>query len=228
MKRRPVNQLPVLQVKNWGTGSAELHAQSLLSPKSRCWPGPSYLKVLRESVLQAHSDCWQNSFSCNRGTEIFFPAGSNPGSTLSICASPPADPLQIQSSSSSALNTSHPWNLSDMPVATNQPKDALCIQGLLWWDEGFPGGSEAKNPPAMQETQVQSLGWEESPGEGNSNPNSSVFAWRIPWTEEPGGLQSMGSQRVSHNLATKQQQSDQISPLLPGKPPSPQVNCATS
>ena len=43
-----------------------------------------------------------------------------------------------------------------------------------------------------------------SPGGGHGNPPSTL-AWRIPWTEEPGGLQSMGSQRVGHDLATKQQ-----------------------
>ena len=52
-----------------------------------------------------------------------------------------------------------------------------------------------KNPPAMRETWVPSLDGEEPPGEGNGN-HSSILAWEIPWTEEPGGLQSMGSQRV--------------------------------
>ena len=51
-----------------------------------------------------------------------------------------------------------------------------------------------KNLPAMQETQVQSLGWEE-PLEKKMATYSSILAWRIPWTEEPGGLQSMGSQK---------------------------------
>ena len=50
-----------------------------------------------------------------------------------------------------------------------------------------------KNLLAMQETQVQSLGWEDPLEEGMVT-HSSVLAWRIPWTEEPGGLQSMGSQ----------------------------------
>ena len=49
----------------------------------------------------------------------------------------------------------------------------------------------------MQETQVQSLGGED-PLEKEMVAHSSVLAWRIPWTEEPGGLQSMGSQRVEH------------------------------
>ena len=55
-----------------------------------------------------------------------------------------------------------------------------------------------KNLPAMQETQVQSLGWEDPLEKGVATP-SSILAWRIPWTEEPGGLQSMGSQRVRHD-----------------------------
>ena len=59
-----------------------------------------------------------------------------------------------------------------------------------------------KNPPAMQETQVQSLGGED-PLEKEIASHSSILAWEIPWTEEPGGLQSMGSQRVGHDLMTK-------------------------
>ena len=59
-----------------------------------------------------------------------------------------------------------------------------------------------KNPPAMPETWVQSLVWESlgwDPLEEGMATQSSILAWRIPWTEEPGGLQSMGSQRVGHN-----------------------------
>ena len=54
-----------------------------------------------------------------------------------------------------------------------------------------------KNPPAMQETWVRSLGWEDSLEEGMAT-HSSILAWRVPWTEEPGGLQSMGLQRVEN------------------------------
>ena len=59
----------------------------------------------------------------------------------------------------------------------------------------------------MQETWVQFLG-QEDPLEKAMATHSSILAWEIPWTEEPGGLQSMGSQRVRHdyNLTTKQQQ----------------------
>ena len=57
--------------------------------------------------------------------------------------------------------------------------------------KGFPGGSDNKDSAAMQETGVRSLGWEDPLEEGMAT-HSSLLAWRIPWTEEPGGLQSMG------------------------------------
>ena len=63
---------------------------------------------------------------------------------------------------------------------------------------GFPGGSAVKNLPAMQEPQetwVRSLG-QEDPLEQEMATHSSILAWRIPWTEEPSGLQSIESQRV--------------------------------
>ena len=58
-----------------------------------------------------------------------------------------------------------------------------------------------KRLPAVQETWVQSLGWED-PLEKEMANHSSTLAWKIPWTEEPGRLQSMGLQRVRHNCAT--------------------------
>ena len=58
-----------------------------------------------------------------------------------------------------------------------------------------------KNLPAMQKSRVQSLGGEDPP-EKEMAAHSSILAWRIPWTEEPGGLQSTGSQRVRHDWAT--------------------------
>ena len=54
--------------------------------------------------------------------------------------------------------------------------------------KGFPDGSVVKNPPGVQETQVQSLGWEYSLEEGMTT-HSSILGWEIPWTEELGGLQ---------------------------------------
>ena len=66
---------------------------------------------------------------------------------------------------------------------------------------GFCSGSAIKNLPAIrdpQETQVQSLG-QEDPLEEDIATHFSILAWRIPWTDEPGGLQSIGWQRVRHN-----------------------------
>ena len=64
----------------------------------------------------------------------------------------------------------------------------------------LPLCSMVKNPPAMQETWVQFLGWED-PLEKGMATHSNILAWRILWTEEPGGLQSMGSQRVRQDWA---------------------------
>jgi len=55
-----------------------------------------------------------------------------------------------------------------------------------------------KNLPAVQETRVRSLGWED-PLEKGMATHSSILAWRIPWTEEPGRLQFMGSERVRYD-----------------------------
>ena len=86
------------------------------------------------------------------------------------------------------------------------------------WDKmfakDFSCGSVVKNLPAKQKTWVWSLG-REDPLEKEVATHSSILAWEIPWTEEPGGLQSMLLQKVRHNLAAKQQQkcSPQISSL---------------
>ena len=75
--------------------------------------------------------------------------------------------------------------------------------GVLISFQGFPSGSVVKNPPAGQETQemwVWSSG-QEDPREEGMATYSSILAWIIPWTKEPGWLQSMESQRVGHNLS---------------------------
>ena len=81
---------------------------------------------------------------------------------------------------------------------------------------GFPGGSVLKNPPAKKVTWVRSLEGShigkikgfprrEESLEKEMATHSSILAWEIPWTEEPGGLQSRDWKRVGHDLATKQQ-----------------------
>ena len=90
---------------------------------------------------------------------------------------------------------------------------SILIVMHVWFDlkgriliGGFQGGSVVKKTHLiMQETWVLSLG-QEDPLEQEMTTHSSILAWKLPWTEGPGGLQSMGSQRVRHDLATKQQQ----------------------
>ena len=97
----------------------------------------------------------------------------------------------------------------------------MCWSGVAWlpvWSSPLPvrnffqkyflahgpslipslGAQTVKNLPAIQETQVQSLGWED-PLEKGMVTHSSILSWRIPWTEEPGGLQPTESERVGHD-----------------------------
>ena len=82
-----------------------------------------------------------------------------------------------------------------------------------------------KKLPAMQKTWVWSLG-QEDPLEKGMAAHSSTLAWRIPWTEEPGGLQSMGSQRIEHGWATHFHFS--LDPFLTCSHPSPFLLSAVS
>ena len=93
---------------------------------------------------------------------------------------------------------------------------------------GFPVAQAIKNLPAMQKTQVQFLG-REDPLEKGMATHSSILAWRIPWTEEPGGLQSLELQSVRHDWATnsftftyiyRQNVLHPFSPFLPTIPTS--------
>ena len=77
----------------------------------------------------------------------------------------------------------------------------LTFEFKLRYSPIFSGGSVVKNSPAVWQTQeigVQTLSWED-PLEKEMATHSSILAWEIPWTEEPGGLQSMGSQRVGQD-----------------------------
>ena len=91
-------------------------------------------------------------------------------------------------------------------LTTGQAGNSLCV--ILKLLHAFSADKRTslvaqtvKHLPTMQETQVQSLGWEDLL-EKEVATHSSIFAWRIPWTEEPDRLQSMGSQRVRHDSAT--------------------------
>ena len=75
---------------------------------------------------------------------------------------------------------------------------------LLSWAKkflSFPGGSDGKASAYNARDPGSNPGWGRSPGERNGN-HSGILVWRIPWTEEPAGLQSMGSQRVGHDWPT--------------------------
>ena len=109
------------------------------------------------------------------------------------------------------MRSGHPWGLPEStPVGEQilmdfsqdcEPRDEVFQRESSLRESGFPGGSTVKNLAAnqeMQETQVLSLGGEDPLEQGMAN-HFSIVAWRIPWTEEPGGLQSIKSHRAGHD-----------------------------
>ena len=86
--------------------------------------------------------------------------------------------------------------MSSFPALISSPVKGRL--GLPWWCSGKESACNARDLGSI-------LGSGRSPGEGNGN-HSSILAWKFPWTEEPGRLQSLRSQRIRHDLVTKQQQ----------------------
>ena len=92
------------------------------------------------------------------------------------------------------------------PPAIRRPQFNSWVGKILWRRDklptpvflGFPGGSDGKETACNAGDQVQSLSGED-PLEKEMATHSSILTWKIPWTEEPGVLQSMGSQRVGHD-----------------------------
>ena len=88
------------------------------------------------------------------------------------------------------------WNLKQIYNKSFREQTGLSVVTSM---EGASlVAQKVKNVPEMQETQVQSIGWTDSL-EKEMATHSSIFTWEIPWTEEPGRLQSVASQRAGHN-----------------------------
>ena len=91
-----------------------------------------------------------------------------------------------------------PRDHSSLQKCLPAPCPGFCGAAISDAQPASAAAQTVKNPPAMRETWVPSLG-REDPLEKGTAPPSSILAWIIPWTEEPGGLQSMGLQRVGYN-----------------------------
>ena len=96
------------------------------------------------------------------------------------------------------------WN-TGMDIMSHPKNTSFVTLLLQLWEgnmfKGFPGGSVVKNLPAMQEMLLWSLSWEDL--EKHTATHSSILAQRIPWTEDPGRLQSIGPQRVRHEWSNR-------------------------
>ena len=110
------------------------------------------------------------------------------------------------------IHSHPPWLMQTHILLCGRPQHT---SGLTYWEWGFMVrikiskeflislvAQTVKHLPTMWETRIQSLG-QEDPPEKELATHSSTLAWKIPWTEEPGRLQSMGSQRAGHDWATK-------------------------
>ena len=129
-----------------------------------------------------------------------------------------------------------PWTITNQaPLSMKFSKQAFW-RGLPFPTQGdilnpgivFPGGSVSKSLAAMQETLVQFLG-QEDPLEKDMITHSSILVWRLPWTEEPDGLQFIGFQRVGHDWVTNDfaftPEDLPNSGIKPRSPPNPSTPC---
>ena len=106
----------------------------------------------------------------------------------------------LQCSAFFIVQLSHPYMITGKTISLTRRTFVGKVMSLFFntlsrFVMGFPGGSDAKESACNEETQVQFLS-QENPLEKGMATHSSTLAWRIPWREEPGGLQSMGLQRV--------------------------------
>ena len=92
------------------------------------------------------------------------------------------------------------WQVIVHGVAESETTERLSIH--IYLHLGFPDGSVVKTPPEKQETLIRFMG-QKDPLKKEMETNSTILAWKIPWIEKSGGLQSMGSQKVRHDLMTK-------------------------
>ena len=131
------------------------------------------------------SQGWEDSPVGGHGNPLQYPWLENPHGQRSLAGCSPW-----------SHRVGHDW-------ATKHRIGLVCILLIynLAWVWASPVTQMVKNLPAMWETRVQSPGWED-PLEKGMTTHSNILAWGIPWIEEPGGLQSMGCQRVGHNWAT--------------------------
>ena len=108
--------------------------------------------------------------------------------------------MDFLGSSAGKEATCNAGDLDSIPGSRRSPGEGMGYPLQYSW--AFLVAQMVKKPPARWETFAQSLGWEDPLEEAMATP-SSILAWRIPWTEKPGGLQSTGSQRVGHDWVTK-------------------------
>ena len=169
------------------------HPHPRLSPARK---GDSGLSVLQDLLTKSPSSSpWLSAFRGNHRTPF-------------TCALFSFARTKKQLNKFSLFGTAHGrwagfscWHASWMHgIGWGLPRRAFAFRNHMLCTGGFPGSSDGKEPARNTGDPSSTPGPGRSAGEGPGNPLSTL-AWRIPWTEEPGGLQSMGSQRVGRSWA---------------------------
>ena len=189
-----------LQGERSGGPACPLRSTSLISASL------PHLLRLQPYAAPGHQGWEAAKFSCNQSFRwIRFQGGGGKGRKLARLMSRgqwslvlPFSQVAWPSSPRSNSGTEgcwSPWSKGAACLLRGALGCCLHLYPSLALSRGVSGGSAVKNPPTMQETGVRSLS-PEDPLEESMATHSSILAWEIPWTEKPGGLQSIGSHRV--------------------------------
>ena len=168
-----------------------------MGPELQC---PSRQKGAESGRRASRSKCKESGLPRGRGRRTTFSPGCLPPSGVSRQPSSGVPSLGSVSLPRANITLNRPLWLCSVVILTRSPSHpAQLVYRRLpskWWASLL--AQTVRSLPAMQETRFQLLTWE-APLEKEKAAHSSVLAWRIPWTEEPGGPQSMGPRRVRHD-----------------------------
>ena len=185
------------------------HILSIWTQKKRekVWKGKMFhglIDLIPEWLYHASERQWNTRHWAEWWRELSEAGRHLPVGKTSYCTGPRKRvPMSL-------LHSSHCLRMSENKETTSETLSNLPVNHkyriserirthlyILW---ASLAAQMVRNPPTMQETLVPSLGWDDAMEKGMAN-HPSILAWRVPWTEEPGGLQSMGSRGVRHNWA---------------------------
>ena len=147
---------------------------------SQCWKG-GYFILDVSGKASGRCRCWERKHFRQRGD--------------SLCKGPKVVGSGTNRADGSLKQSNQGRAVGDKTKSCDRARKCRSLWAMV---RSFPGGTNGKESAVIWGIQIQSLGWED-PLEKGMATHSSILVWRIPWTEEPGGLQSMRLQRIGHS-----------------------------